>query len=647
MNFAHRAFAIISDALFPGPLRAAFGIGLVFVAVTTATRLGLAVFAGEFAAPGALLAALGIGLVFDLGVAAFVIAPICLLIAVWPRRRMKGLSVALGVLMAPLSVLFAFTAFAEFTFWNEFSSRFNFIAVDYLVYSREVVGNIRESYNLPVLLCALALASAAVWLAAMQAARRSLFQCEQRYHLRAAATWITLPLVAYFALDARYKEVSGNAVVNELAGNGYYDILHAFWLNEIDYQRFYRTIDPEKARAIVAGQLQAAADAQPSFRRDVKGGDERRINVVMVTIESFSASFMEAFGGRNNLTPNMDRLAREGLLFTRMYATGTRTVRGLEAVTLSMPPGPGHSIVKRADNAGLFNIGAVFRDHGYDSLYVYGGYAYFDNMQAFYQGSGYTVVDRLAVAKKDVHHENIWGIADEDLFTLTLRELDHRHAQGHKVFAHVMTTSNHRPYTYPNGRIDLPSKSSGRDGGVKYTDWAIGDFIERARAKPWFNDTMFVFVADHTHNGRGKTELPPENYHIPMIVYAPAHIPAGRVDAIASQIDTAPTILGLLNFNYESLFFGHDILKPGPEGERAFLSNYQTVGMYKNGRIVELRPKKRVRVVDAMTHHEVEGPEAAALIEEAIAYYQTSSWAFHSGELRAIAQKPKVRLPPS
>jgi hypothetical protein len=221
MNFAHRAFAIISDALFPGPLRAAFGIGLVFVAVTTATRLGLAVFAGEFAAPGALLAALGVGLVFDLGVAAFVIAPICLLIAVWPSRRMKGLSVALGVLMAPLSVLFAFTAFAEFTFWNEFSSRFNFIVVDYLVYSREVVGNIRESYNLPVLLCALALASAAVWLAAMQAARRGLFQCEPRYRLRAAATWITLPLVAYFALDARYKEVSGNAVVNELAGNGF------------------------------------------------------------------------------------------------------------------------------------------------------------------------------------------------------------------------------------------------------------------------------------------------------------------------------------------------------------------------------------------------------------------------------------------
>ena len=307
--------------------------------------------------------------------------------------------------------------------------------------------------------------------------------------------------------------------------------------------------------------------------------------------------------------------------------------------------GPDDSLT--GSNAGLFNLGAVFRERGYDSLYVYGGYAYFDNMQAFYQGSGYTVVDRLAVAKKDIHHENIWGIADEDLFTLTLRELDHRHAQGRKVFAHVMTTSNHRPYTYPNGRIDLPSKSSGRDGGVKYTDWAIGDFIERARAKPWFNDTMFVFVADHTHNGRGKTELPPENYHIPMIVYAPAHIHAARIDAIASQIDTAPTLLGLLNFNYESLFFGHDILKPGPEGERAFLSNYQTVGMYKNGRIVELRPKKRVRVVDALTHKEVEGPEAAALAEEAIAYYQISSRAFQTGELRAIAQTPKVRLPPS
>lgn len=647
MNFAHRVFAAIRATLFPGPLRAAFSIGLVFLAINMATRLGLVVFAGEFSAPGALLAALGVGLLFDVGVMAFVLAPICLLIAAWPRKRMKGLLVALGVLMAPLSALFSFTAFAEFTFWNEFSSRFNFIAVDYLVYSREVVGNIRESYNLPVLLSALAVVSVGVWIAAMRMVRLGLVQSEKRYGLRAAATWIVAPLVAYFALDARYKEVSGDAVVNEIAGNGYYDVLHAFWLNEIDYQRFYRTIDPGKARAIIAEQLQVAADAQPSFRRHVNGGDERRINVVMVTIESFSASFMETFGGRNNLTPNMDRLAREGLLFTRMYATGTRTVRGLEAVTLSMPPGPGHSIVKRADNAGLFNLGAVFRERGYDSLYVYGGYAYFDNMRSFFEGSGYTVVDRLAVAKNDIHHENIWGIADEDLFSLTLREIDRRHAEGRRVFAHVMTTSNHRPYTYPNGRIELPSKVSGRDGGVMYTDWAIGDFIERARAKPWFNDTMFVFVADHTHNGRGKTELPPENYHIPMVIYAPEHIQPARVDAIASQIDAAPTILGLLNFSYESMFFGHDVLKPGPDGERAFLSNYQTVGMYKNGRIVELRPKKRVRVVDAQTHREVEGPEAEALAQEAIAFYQISSRAFQTGELKAVAQRPKVRLPPS
>lgn len=644
MTLASRRLAQVLDVLSPGPFRAAFAVGCVFVAINTLTRLGLAGFSGAFAEPAALARALLMGLLFDIGVATFVVASLTLVIALWPKRRARGLTIALAVALVPLSTLFAFTAFAEFTFWNEFSSRFNFIAVDYLVYSREVLGNIRESYNLRVLFSALAVIAAAIWLVSFWAVRRSVVIVPERRALRTALVWTALPIAAYVGMDARHKEVSSNAVINEIAGNGYFDILHAFWLNEIDYQRFYRTIEPARARAVVARQVEAAPDAAPAFRRRVQGGEERQLNVVMVTIESFSARFMESFDGPAGLTPNMDRLAREGLLFTRLYATGTRTVRGLEAVTLSMPPGPGHSIVKRMDNAGLFNIGAVFRDKGYDSLYVYGGYAYFDNMQAFYEGSGYTVVDRLAVARSDIHHENIWGIADEDLFTLAMREIDERHAAGRKVFAHVMTTSNHRPYTYPNGRIDLPSKKSGREGGVKYTDWAIGDFVARAKDKPWFKDTLFVFVADHTHNGRGRTELPPENYHIPMIAYAPAHVAPGRVEAITSQIDVAPTILGLLDFSYDSLFFGHDARKPSPQGERAFLSNYQTVGMYKDGYIVELRPKKQVRVIDAATQREVNDAKAAALVEEAIAYYQTSTLAFQTGELRAMPSTPKVRL---
>ena len=244
------------------------------------------------------------------------------------------------------------------------------------------------------------------------------------------------------------------------------------------------------------------------------------------------------------------------------------------------------------------------------------------------------MVDRTALPSADIHFENIWGVADEDLFTLTLREIDARHARGTPFFAHVMTTSNHRPFTYPAGRIDIPPKT-GREGGVKYTDYAIGRFIDEARAKPWFAQTVFVIVADHTHNARGRQELPPDAYHIPMLIYAPGLVAPGQIDSIASQIDVAPTLLALLNMSYDSRFFGQDILREGRTHQRAFLSNYQTVGYYERGRIVELRPNGRMRVVVAADGQPA--PDDALsreLQEEAISYYQLASQAFRNGEMK-------------
>ena len=129
-----------------------------------------------------------------------------------------------------------------------------------------------------------------------------------------------------------------------------------------------------------------------------------------------------------------------------------------------------------------------------------------------------------------------------------------------------------------------------------------------------------------------------ENYHIPLVIYAPAHVKPGRVETIASQIDVSPTILGLLNFSYRSRFFGHDILLDGPGHQRALMANYQTVGYYEDGRVVELRPNGRVRVVDAVTGLEAPNDELSRhLIDEAISYYQLASDAYRRGRLRIPA----------
>jgi phosphoglycerol transferase MdoB-like AlkP superfamily enzyme len=630
------------DKLFPGRLRLLWVLLLVFLAFNAAVRLGLAAFNGEASAlmPWRLVPALIIGALFDAGTATFFLLPLGLLVVFWPSSAL-GLRTALLALLLPLCFVLVFVGAAEFTFWNEFASRFNFIAVDYLIYTSEVIGNIRESYNLPLLLTAVGVVALAIWVLTLRALEPHWERAALGWRGRTLAAIVLLaaPALAIALLDARYKEFSADAQANELAGNGYFDFWHAFWANEIDYDRFYKTLPAQRALATLANELGGprlkVELSQRPYESEVKNeGPVKRLNVVMVSVESYSAEFMAAFGNKQGLTPRTDQLAREGLLFTQVYATGTRTVRGLEALTLSVPPTPGHSIVKRPNNDRLFTVGEVFKGAGYEPLYLYGGYGYFDNMNTFFSGNGYTVIDRTALEAKDIHFENIWGVADEDLFSLALRELDKRHAAGTRFFAHVMTTTNHRPFTYPDGRIDIPSKT-GREGGVKYTDWAIGDFIERARAKPWFEDTLFVIVADHTHKGRGKQELPPDNYHIPLIFYAPAHVKPGRIDTLASQIDVAPTILGLLNFSYRSKFFGHDILREGQRHPRALMANYQTVGYYEKGRIVELRPNGRTRVVDAASGKAA--PDDALskeLIDDAISYYQVAAQAYRRGELR-------------
>ena len=656
-------------ALFPGRFRLAGIVLAGYLLLGLATRIGLAIFNGLHFddwspfAPLRLAGWLLLGALFDLGTGAWVMLPMALLAWLVPDTKRGAL--LLRWIALPLSLLLAaglaFVAAAEFVFWNEFGTRFNFIAVDYLVYTNEVIGNIRQSYSMPLLLTAVGLAALAFFALGarplLRAAAVKAGAAPTRFVRRSAQFGVLalLPVVSVSALDARLHDFSDNLPSTQLAANGIFEFLHAFNQNEIDYAQFYRMLPV----AQTAGELQAeftngepqvhlTGSAQLPIERDIAAaGAPRRLNVVLVSVESLSADFMAAFGNRDGITPHLDALVRDSLFFTGLYATGTRTVRGLEALTLSVPPTPGNSIVKRPDSANLFTLGGVFAAQGYEPIYLYGGYSYFDNMQAFFHGNGYTVIDRSRLAKDEISYENIWGVADEDLFKLTLRELDQRHAAGRPFFAHVMTTSNHRPFSYPSGRIDIPP-GTGRNGAVKYTDWAIGQFIDQAKGKPWFDDTVFVIVADHCASSRGKTDLPPDRFRIPLIVYAPKHIAPARVDTMASQIDVGPTLLALLNVSYRSKFFGHDILTEGARHPRALLANYQTVGLLEPGVLVERRPKQQVRVVDpASGKARAEDAQSESAVRRAIAYYAGASAAFRSGALRDAVDVAHVAALPA
>lgn len=619
---------------------------LVLVSVSFITRIALLFRSlGEIdvSVPN-LLIIFGFGLFYDLVNAFYFIIPFVFILWLVPNRiyRQGWHRYVLYVSFFLVTCLLLFNAAAEWFFWDEFSTRFNFIAVDYLVYTTEVIGNIRESYPITWIILGIAtLAGIIVFVLRKWIAKGTdkLISFKQRSYWTAG---LLLPvLFFYFTVTNKGHRVSENTYVNELDANGMYELFAAYLNNELSYEQFYTHIDNKDAfqasrQLLTTSNCQFTSNDPLNIERLITNPEqEKKLNVVLISIESFSAEFMNAFGSTKNLTPNLDSLADSSLFFTNLYATGTRTVRGLEALSLAVPPTPGQSIVRRPDNENLFSLGKVFGEKGYESKYIYGGYGYFDNMNYFFANNGYTVVDRTSLADEEIDYENIWGVADENLFTLSIREIDKTVASGKPSFAHIMTTSNHRPFTYPEGRIDIPSHS-GRDGAVKYTDYAIGKFLAEARTHSWFDSTIFVIVADHCASSAGATELPVDKYHIPMLIYSPANIQPQRMDRLMSQIDIAPTVLGLLNFEYASKFYGYDIMRLPQGKERAFISTYQKLGYIKDNKLVILAPQQEVEVYALIgeSYGQKLDPKTEPLVKEAVAWYQSASYAFHNGLMK-------------
>jgi phosphoglycerol transferase MdoB-like AlkP superfamily enzyme len=623
---------------------------LVALGIFAATRIVLALYTGIDSVPlSSWPRFLAVGLWFDVATLCYLLVPFLLYEAAFGNRwRPAGWQrwVRYGVFWFVTAALL-FNALAELLFWVEFETRFNFIAVDYLVYTREVIGNIRESYPVTPLLLAVGVAAAVLtWMLRGPLARAygvRLAPGARRHMLLAA---ILLPLASGLFANADQMYGHGNNYVVELSGNGLFTFAAAFRRNELDYERWYATLPQERADRILR-DLGVAREPLSKVLPGMKHEDVRAEpaipflrryphHMVLITVESLSAEYLGAYGSKQGLTPKLDELARNGVQFDRVLATGTRTVRGLEALSLGTPPVPGQAIVRRPNNEHLATVGEMLEHMGFATSFVYGGYGYFDNMNAYFAGNDYATHDRTDFPKESVIFENVWGVADEVLFDNALSLLDRDVAGGKRAFMHIMTTSNHRPYTYPDGRIDIPSPG-GREGAVMYTDFAIGRFIEQARRHPWFDDTVFVIIADHCAAVSGKTELPVAKYHIPLIVYGPRIVKPWHFSRLVSQLDVPPTLFDILGLEGDDEYFFGTAVHEQTGEPRAFISNYQSLGYYKQDILTVLKPKRKIESfrIDPKTLEATSIPVNETLRDEAIAYYQTASLAFKRRKLMA------------
>ncbi|KOS05396.1 sulfatase [Flavobacterium akiainvivens] len=594
------------------------------------------------------------GLFFDLGTVAFVCIPAVIYYTLMPNRFVgswidKGL---VWFFTALTITIIVFTFFAEITFWDEFKTRFNFIAVDYLIYTHEVMANINQSYPLPLLIGGvLCISGGILFLFYKTGAFATSFSVKVsiKQRLYVLGSTVTVVFIFVFFINNSMAEWSTNRYNSEISKSGIYSFFAAFRNNQMKYTEFYTTINNDKAFALVRKKLGGPnafyTKENYSIHRKITDSlpSEQKKNVVFILVESLSGSFMKEFGNTENITPFLDSLAQKSVFFDNLYATGTRTVRGMEAVTLCIPPTPGQSIVKRPDNANLYTVNSVFKAKGYDSNFFYGGDGYFDNMNAYFGGNGFNIYDRghgsvlsdeiqavrNHIEDNEVTFENAWGICDEDIFNKMLRVADKQYAAGQPFFNFVMTTSNHRPYTYPSGKIDIPS-GTGRSGAVKYTDFALREFFADAKTKPWFKNTVFVIVADHCASSAGKDEIDVANYHIPAFIINLAEAQNQKINKLCSQIDLFPTLFGLLHWNYDSDFFGKNVLRNEFE-ERSLMGTYRKLTLMKQDKVMILsdQRKQAFYLWNKQNNSLKALPMEQSFLEETIAWYQTADYLFN------------------
>ena len=590
------------------------------------------------------------GFLRDVLVGFWMILPVVVWPALLPLRRSWSRLLFWTVCLIFWFIL-TFVLFAEYYFFDEFRSRFNTVAVDYLQYPTEVFVNIWDSYHVGLVLLVCVVPSAlwvfsarrlfgGMWDRPIISGRmnRSLAfaGCVVLWLLPIALLGASLAGIFSSPLHLGGPHVAEERSLNEVANNGQLAFLSAGLTHRLEYTAFYKTLPRDQAYARVRTLLNGPGvqfDSRPdSILRSLPGDPNKpRLNVVILLEESFGSEFWGCLGRSNTLTPEMDRLAAEqGILFTNLYASGNRTVRGMEGVLASFPPLPGESIVKRDLSDNVETVARVFKRDGYSTLFLYGGRGVFDGMRSFTVRNGY---DRFVEEKHFEHptFTTVWGVCDEDLYDHSVDELRALSLSGQPFFATILSVSNHKPFTYPKGKIAADPDERRRENAVSYSDYALGQFFKKVRTEPFWTNTIFAVVADHGARVYGEQSIPIHSYEIPLLIVGPAVVTRpSRVGRLGGSLDVAPTLLGMVGRPYRSTFFGQDLLRSGVDNGRALLNHNRDIGLLEGERLAVLNLMKGEEFYTADAPHAemkpLRSPQALEreLQADAMAFFQVA-----------------------
>jgi phosphoglycerol transferase MdoB-like AlkP superfamily enzyme len=592
----------------PGGLLRAFGPYSYAVGLAASLFLVLSLSRGLFAIyyGDRISAVSGYGWMFAYGlrmdaivVSVALIVPVAVLAfggnAVRLRPWLRGYSCVTVLLVTTMELM-------SISFINEYDARPNRLFIENLIPNAELRATIWADYKWVLLgiFMVLAVSLWACWrLSGVFAIRAA------TWSRRAQVLWspVALLLLVWGIRGTDHRPVnvssaffSTDHLVNELSLNSSYSAAYAAYRrrHESSPTKLYGKMDEAEIVTRVRKYLEPdgstfASQELPFLRKQQhKVVRKRPANVVIILEESLGAMFCGCLGGLP-LTPELDALAKEGMLFRHMYSTGTRTVRGMEATISGFLPTPGRSVVKlERSQSGFFTVAQMLHKHGYVTDFIYGGESHFDNMKAFLLGNGFdNVCDQTTFQSPTFR--GTWGVCDEDLMREANAEFV---AHGDKpFFALILSTSNHTPFEFPADRIELFNEPCAtRENSVKYADFAIGELFRMAKKEAYYKDTIWIVVADHNMKTFGDDLIPVDKFHIPALVIGPGFEPRSY-DKVASQVDLMPTVLPMIGLDVEHPMLGRDVLSlPESDPGRAVMQQFDTHALMIGDRVVVHQP---------------------------------------------------------
>lgn len=501
----------------------------------------------------------------------------------------------------------------------EYDLRPNRLFVEYLIYPKEVFGMLWSGYKLELFIGLVVSVLTVVlgW-------RWSKTLVSDLYYPK----WYWRPVIAVLVvaigiLGARSSlghrpmnpamvSFSSDPLMNDLVLNSSYSVIFAAKQmgSEANAFEFY----PKMDKQLVIDEIRASmnvdpedfvSDTKPSMAKHVAAYQGTPKNIVILLMESHGARYVKSLGGID-VSPNMDKLINEGWAFTRMYATGTRSVRGIEAVTTGFSPTPARSVVKLGKSQNnFFSIAGLLKSKQYHTQFIYGGESHFDNMKSFFLGNGFVDMQDLPTFSNP-KFVGSWGASDEDLFNKADEQFTQMAKEGKPFFSLVFTSSNHSPFEYPDGVITQYNEPKQTvENAVKYADYALGQFVEKAKKSPYWDNTVFVVVADHDARTQGTNPIPVEYFHIPAVIFG-GGIEARKDDRLLSQLDLAPTLLSLAGISSENPMIGFDLTQDVPvEKQRAMMQRDKNFGwLTPDNQVVVLQPGQDITTYqyDSVTH---------------------------------------------